>query len=623
MTTRCCGWRRSPTRSWCTIATSSRSATTRSRGSCAGRPWSCGADEATFPGRCAVSPAFAAPVLACGALLKNTFCIGVGDSAHVGPHIGDLSNLAAYDAYVAAIERLRAVPARRARDHRARSASRLPVDALCAGAAGAAEDWRSAPSRAHRQRDGGARSRRARSSEWRTTAPATAPTATAWGGEILRASSRSASIAWPRCGRFVWPAVTPRSASRGEWRWPSSDDAFDGDVPASVRSRFAAVRASQIDGVLQLLKHGEHAPLAHGAGRYFDGVAALVLGRPGRGSKASSRWRGTASPIPTTPAGIRLRSIRASAPWTIDLRPMIRSIVADLEAGVAGRPHLRTVPQHAVRGDGAWPLKQRRSVRIAAGRAHRRLLSESAAGRRADRAAGAALRRVLQSPVPPGDGGIALGQAVVAVGDRERNVTPCASECQERSCRLTASVATVDFWGVQRQVRLDVVDEPVQPGDYILNHVGFAIRRIPAERDRRHAGALRRAAAARRGRRGSDGGRRARGDRGDRPMIASGANELQFRDPERARGLAAALDADRRRHRPRRRVGDARVRQPRAGDRQVRAARDVAEAAERDHGPGLPGLHHRRARGRRGRGAGAAGRPALPPTATWSRCRAR
>jgi hydrogenase expression/formation protein HypC len=27
---------------------------------------------------------------------------------------------------------------------------------------------------------------------------------------------------------------------------------------------------------------------------------------------------------------------------------------------------------------------------------------------------------------------------------------------------------------------LEVVDEPVQPGDYILNHVGYAIRRIPA-----------------------------------------------------------------------------------------------------------------------------------------------
>ena len=39
--------------------------------------------------------------------------------------------------------------------------------------------------------------------------------------------------------------------------------------------------------------------------------------------------------------------------------------------------------------------------------------------------------------------------------------------------------ALVDFWGVRKQTRLDVVDEPVAPGDYILNHVGFAFRRIP------------------------------------------------------------------------------------------------------------------------------------------------
>jgi hydrogenase expression/formation protein HypC len=41
-------------------------------------------------------------------------------------------------------------------------------------------------------------------------------------------------------------------------------------------------------------------------------------------------------------------------------------------------------------------------------------------------------------------------------------------------------VAVVDFWGVRRETRLDVIDEPVKPGDYILNHVGFAIRKIPA-----------------------------------------------------------------------------------------------------------------------------------------------
>jgi hydrogenase expression/formation protein HypC len=42
-------------------------------------------------------------------------------------------------------------------------------------------------------------------------------------------------------------------------------------------------------------------------------------------------------------------------------------------------------------------------------------------------------------------------------------------------------VATVDFFGVRKQIRLDVVDEPVQPGDYVLNHVGFAIHRIPED----------------------------------------------------------------------------------------------------------------------------------------------
>ena len=41
--------------------------------------------------------------------------------------------------------------------------------------------------------------------------------------------------------------------------------------------------------------------------------------------------------------------------------------------------------------------------------------------------------------------------------------------------------AVVDFWGVRKEVLLHIVDEPVAPGDYILNHVGFAIRRIPAE----------------------------------------------------------------------------------------------------------------------------------------------
>jgi hydrogenase expression/formation protein HypC len=50
-----------------------------------------------------------------------------------------------------------------------------------------------------------------------------------------------------------------------------------------------------------------------------------------------------------------------------------------------------------------------------------------------------------------------------------------------RVVQVDGLVARVDFWGVEREVRLDVVDQPVAAGDYVLNHVGFAIRRIPEE----------------------------------------------------------------------------------------------------------------------------------------------
>lgn len=46
---------------------------------------------------------------------------------------------------------------------------------------------------------------------------------------------------------------------------------------------------------------------------------------------------------------------------------------------------------------------------------------------------------------------------------------------------VEGNVAQVDFFGVRRAVRLEICDEPVRPGDYVLNHVGYAIRRIPPE----------------------------------------------------------------------------------------------------------------------------------------------
>jgi hydrogenase expression/formation protein HypC len=41
--------------------------------------------------------------------------------------------------------------------------------------------------------------------------------------------------------------------------------------------------------------------------------------------------------------------------------------------------------------------------------------------------------------------------------------------------------AIVDFWGTHKSVKLDILEEPVTAGDYIVNHAGYAIRRIKPE----------------------------------------------------------------------------------------------------------------------------------------------
>jgi len=48
---------------------------------------------------------FRRPVLAVGAQLKNTFCLARGDEATLGPHVGDLDNLATLAAFEAAVAR--------------------------------------------------------------------------------------------------------------------------------------------------------------------------------------------------------------------------------------------------------------------------------------------------------------------------------------------------------------------------------------------------------------------------------------------------------------------------------------------------------------------------------------
>lgn len=46
---------------------------------------------------------------------------------------------------------------------------------------------------------------------------------------------------------------------------------------------------------------------------------------------------------------------------------------------------------------------------------------------------------------------------------------------------VQGNTASVDFWGTRKTVKLDILTEPVVAGDTIIDHAGYAIRRIKPE----------------------------------------------------------------------------------------------------------------------------------------------
>jgi hydrogenase expression/formation protein HypC len=50
-----------------------------------------------------------------------------------------------------------------------------------------------------------------------------------------------------------------------------------------------------------------------------------------------------------------------------------------------------------------------------------------------------------------------------------------------RVLSVSEGIAVVDYNGVRTTARLDTLADPVEVGDYVLVHTGFAIRRLTAE----------------------------------------------------------------------------------------------------------------------------------------------
>jgi hydrogenase maturation protein HypF len=378
---------------------------------------------------------FARPVLGCGAQLKNTFCLGVDDAAYLGPHIGDLDNLEtlrSFEESIARMERfLRVRPEIIAHDihpgylstryalarpeavkvavqhHHAHVVSAMAEHGLAGPVLGVAYDGTGYGT------DG-----------------------TAWGGELLLADCEG----FERLATFRPIALAGSDAAiRQVWRIALAllDDAFGGDPPLDALRLFRAVPGNRITVVRQMIAGGLNAPLAHGVGRYFDALGALVLDRPSSHyeGQVALEWNLVADSAETGQYEFMLD--QDGAPWTIDLRPLVRQAVSDLIAGrsasmISARFHNTVVAATVEVVRVAGQRFGRLPVVLTGGCFQNARLAEGVfAGLTG------AFPVHLHGTVPPGDGGIALGQALIAdaIARKDR-----PGEFQTRLCSTAQGV---------------------------------------------------------------------------------------------------------------------------------------------------------------------------------------
>jgi hydrogenase maturation protein HypF len=354
---------------------------------------------------------FPEPVLACGAHLKNTFCVGMGELAYLGPHIGDLENLETLQAFEQAIARwerfLRVTPRVVAHDFHpgyvstfyARSrpgATLVPVQHHHAHVAAAmAEHALEGPVYGF---------------AWDGTG--WGPDGTAWGGELLRADYGH----YERIGSFrALPLAGGETAIREVWRLALAlcRSAFPGGAPLERLPLFSKVPRESLRGVTRMIESGIAMPRARGVGRYFDAFGALLLGVPVSRyeGQVAMRWNLIADGGDHGAYPFDLDS--SAGPPEVDLTAAARAAVEDFLEGVA-IPVISARFHETLARAAAAMLPQSRSERgrlpvvLTGGCFQNSLLTR----RVLERLPGWTVFRHRR--VPPGDGGLALGQAAVA-----------------------------------------------------------------------------------------------------------------------------------------------------------------------------------------------------------------
>lgn len=361
----------------------------------------------------AVQLPYAIPkVLAVGAELKNTFCLTRADQAYLSQHIGDLNNaevLASLESGIRHLEGLLDLtPELIAHDlHPDYLSTRL------------AEEWPGdLPRLAVQHHHAHLASCLAEHGE---TGPALGvifdglgygADGTVWGGEFLLGDF-SGYRRLAHLDQVCMPGGD--AATREPWRmalaylYASYKDALP-DLPVLDK-----IPADQLTLLLQMLGKGINSPLTSSCGRLFDAVSALL------GLRDTVAYEGQAA--------LELEMCAAeqeegqypfdllvdSAPIRVNVRPLIRAIVADLQQKVAtdiisARFHNSVA---ALILGVCQQLREREKldlVVLSGGVFQNCYLTEKSVAL----LEGDGFRVLTHSLVPPNDGGLALGQAVIA-----------------------------------------------------------------------------------------------------------------------------------------------------------------------------------------------------------------
>ncbi len=351
---------------------------------------------------------FPVAVLACGGHLKNTFCLGRERQAFISHHIGDLENLETFNSFkdgIAHYQKLFGIePQAIAYDlHPEYRATKYALESDITPKIGVQHHHAHIASvLAEHGLDGPVIGVAADGTGYGTDGAI-------WGGEVLF----SDLVSFERLMHLAYvPLPGGEQAIRQPWRMAAVYlQQVYGDEFLALNIPFVKQLDHQKWSVInQMISNNLNCPPTSSLGRLFDAVAGLV------GLRAEARYEGQAAielEAQATPSETGYRFDIEEG--TLDVRPMIRAIVEDLLGGasvpeISGRFH-RTIAEMLFTS--CQLARQRTSVNevaLSGGVFQNKLLLEPLLLMlEADE-----FKTYINRQVPPNDGGLSLGQAVVA-----------------------------------------------------------------------------------------------------------------------------------------------------------------------------------------------------------------